>query len=67
MMGSESGPPHGSPENETPDRESQAEAQRAADGLKGQIAALRARVKAAQARLRDGEPRRDREPRSFKR
>jgi hypothetical protein len=65
MTSSESGPPQGPIENETPDQDAQGEAQRAADGLRGQIAALRARVKDAQAKLREGEPRG--EPRSFKR
>lgn len=68
MDNSESDAPQPAQQDEAPEH---GEAQRAADGLKDQIAALRARVKDAQARLREGEPRederRDREPRSFRR
>jgi hypothetical protein len=65
MDNSESEAPKGSPQDHPDHGEQQGEAQRAADGLKEQIAALRARVKDAQAALR-GDQRRGKEPRSFK-
>ena len=46
--------------------EDHSEAQRAADGLKSQIAAVRRRIRDAQDVLRE-HARRDKEPKSFKR
>jgi hypothetical protein len=54
----------GMPKSTDGDPEDQKEAQRAADGLKGQIAALRNQVRQAQAELREA-LRRKRETRSF--
>ena len=54
----------GMPNQTDGDPEDQKEAQRAADGLKGQIAALRDQVRQAQADLRD-RIQRKRETRSF--
>jgi uncharacterized protein involved in exopolysaccharide biosynthesis len=65
MDNSEAEAPDGAPQVHTDQGEQQGEAQRAADALKDQIAALRARVKDAQAALR-GDQRRHKEPRSFK-
>lgn len=60
----------GEPNSEKPEHQLEGddhkEAQEAADGLKGQIAALRARVQDAQDTLREHE-RRKRETRTFKR
>jgi hypothetical protein len=65
MDNSEGEEPNEAPQIHTDQGEPQGEAQRAADTLKDQIAALRARVKDAQAALR-GDQRRHKEPRSFK-
>ena len=54
------------PETEETADEAQAEANRASDGLRDQIAALRKQVRDAQDTLRDHERRRD-ENRTFKR
>jgi hypothetical protein len=62
MASSDSGAPNASDKTAT-EGDAEAEAQRAADGLKDQIAALRARVRSAQNHLRGG--RRGKEPRSF--
>jgi hypothetical protein len=65
MDNPESEAPNGSPHDHPDNGEHQGEAQRAADSLRDQIAALRARVKDAQDALR-GDQRRHKEPRSFK-
>lgn len=63
MASSDSGAPE-APDNDRDESAThEAEAQRAADGLKSQIAALRAQVRSAQDHLR-AKPR-DKEPRSF--
>jgi hypothetical protein len=54
-----------SDEKSVVDEHAQAEAQRAADGLKDQIAALRARIQDAKRTLKE-HVRREREPRSFR-
>ena len=54
------------PETPAPDAAAHDEAQRAADGLKEQIAAVRDRIREARETLAE-QARRTREPRTFKR
>ncbi|RAK58445.1 hypothetical protein DJ021_00840 [Phenylobacterium hankyongense] len=65
MEDSESQAPDHAPQDASSNEDAHDEAQRAASGLKDQIAALRAQVRDAQDTLRD--PRRQQERRTFKR